>query len=119
MTAAQRRGDRPRSTALRNLHQQSDKRRVDVIAVARDVASRQNRFRQAGHGHPIATDLTNPDFVALAQSFGASGRRVETTAAFPEALQAARESGGVALLHLVTDLEDIAPGRRLSELAAS
>jgi acetolactate synthase I/II/III large subunit len=69
-------------------------------------------------GHTIATDLTNPDFVALAKAFGAWGRRVETTAEFPEALQAARESGGVALLHLVTDLEDIAPGRRLSEMGA-
>jgi acetolactate synthase I/II/III large subunit len=68
-------------------------------------------------GHTIATDLTNPDFVALAKAFGAWGRRVETTAEFPEALQAARDAGGVALLHLITDLEDIAPGRTLSELS--
>ena len=55
------------------------------------------RRRQARDypGRPIATDLINPDFVALGKAFGAWGRRVETTAEFTEALQAARESGGV------------------------
>jgi acetolactate synthase-1/2/3 large subunit len=45
------------------------------------MAIRRRRARDYP-GHTIATDLTNPDFVALAQSFGAWGRRVETTEAF-------------------------------------
>ncbi len=36
-------------------------------------------------GRVIATDLVNPDFVALAESFGIAGRRADS----PEALQAA------------------------------
>ena len=67
-------------------------------------------------GRVMATDLQNPDFVALAESFGAWARRVETTEAFPDALAAAREAGTVALIHLLTDVEDIAPGRTLSSL---
>lgn len=67
-------------------------------------------------GRVMATDLRNPDFVAFAESFGAWARRVETTEAFPEALAAARSAGRSALIHLITDVEDIAPGRTLSSL---
>src|SRR5690606_30312646 len=68
----------------------------------------------------VATALRNPDFVAFAQAFGAPGFRVERTADFPAALAKARaairQSGGPALIHLVTDPEDIAPGRTLTQL---
>jgi len=67
-------------------------------------------------GRTIATDLGNPDFTAYARAFGAWARRVESTADFPDALREARAAGRPALIHLLTDLEDIAPGRRLSQL---
>ncbi len=70
-------------------------------------------------GRVIATELANPDFVAFARSFGAFAVRVEETAAFPAALSAARASGGPALIHLVTDIGDIAPGRTLASLTAA
>ncbi|HET9159193.1 MAG TPA: thiamine pyrophosphate-dependent enzyme [Caulobacteraceae bacterium] len=65
-------------------------------------------------GRPIATDLANPDFVAFAESFGAHAERVEETARFPAALERARAAGRPALIHLVTDLRDISPGRVLA-----
>lgn len=61
----------------------------------------------------IATDLVNPDFAAYARAFGAWAARVDDTAQFPEALREARAAGGPALIHLKTDLRDIAPGRTL------
>ena len=65
-------------------------------------------------GRVIATDLGNPDFVAYAQAFGAWGRRAERTEDFAAAFEAARSCGRPALIHLITDLADIAPGRTLT-----
>jgi acetolactate synthase-1/2/3 large subunit len=70
-------------------------------------------------GRVVATDLRNPDFVAYARAFGAWSARVERTEHFPAALHEARNAGGPALIHLVTGLEDISPGRTLSELRSS
>ncbi|MGX1746027.1 MULTISPECIES: thiamine pyrophosphate-binding protein [unclassified Brevundimonas] len=67
----------------------------------------------------IATDLKNPDFVKYAEAFGAFAVRCETTGDFPAALTAAREaaaSGRPALVHLITDAEQIAPGRTITDL---
>jgi acetolactate synthase I/II/III large subunit len=64
-------------------------------------------------GRVIATDLANPDFAAYARAFGAWATRVDDTAAFPEALRLARAAGGPALIHLKTEVRDIAPGRTL------
>jgi acetolactate synthase-1/2/3 large subunit len=65
-------------------------------------------------GRPMATALVNPDFVALAQAYGLAAWRVTATADFGAALSAARAHDGPALIELVTSIEDIAPGRRLS-----
>jgi acetolactate synthase-1/2/3 large subunit len=78
------------------------------------------RMHQEGH-YPgaervIATDLKNPDFVAYAQAFGAFGVRCERTEDFPAALDAARNAGRPALLHLITSAEDIAPNRTITGL---
>ncbi|WP_017589766.1 thiamine pyrophosphate-dependent enzyme [Nocardiopsis ganjiahuensis] len=54
-------------------------------------------------GRPSGTGLTNPDFAALARSFGGYGETVSGTADFRKALQRARESGGPAVLHLRQD----------------
>ena len=67
-------------------------------------------------GRVMATDLTNPDFAAYARAFGAWATRVDETAQFPEALRMARVVGGPALIHIKTDVQDIAPGRTLRSL---
>ena len=70
-------------------------------------------------GRTVATDLVNPDFVALAEACGVAAERVRTTEQFGPALAAALAADGPRLIELVTSLEDIAPGRRLSTLGAA
>jgi acetolactate synthase-1/2/3 large subunit len=64
-------------------------------------------------GRVIATDLVNPDMVALAHSFGAFAERVDTTAGFAGAFQRAVASGRPAVLDLRVDPEQISPTFRL------
>lgn len=54
-------------------------------------------------GRNIATDLTNPDFAALAQSYGAHGEAISRTEAFEPALKRALDSGKAALIELRMD----------------
>jgi len=64
-------------------------------------------------GRVVATDLVNPDFVALAESFGAYAERVETTQAFPQAFQRAAAARRPALLDLRVDPAQLTPSLRL------
>jgi acetolactate synthase-1/2/3 large subunit len=65
-------------------------------------------------GRVIATDLTNPDFVAYARSFGARGLRVLKTDDFPAAFAEALEHDGPALIEIRTDPAQLTPDRRLT-----
>ena len=56
-------------------------------------------------GRKFATDLNNPDFVALAMAYGAHGERVETIEAFPEAFERARRTRKPAILEIRIDIE--------------
>lgn len=67
-------------------------------------------------GRVHGTDLTNPDFVALARAFGMTGERVTDTDTFWPAFERARQSGGPALLELRLDLETISAGSTLSAI---
>ncbi len=62
------------------------------------------------------TDLTNPDFVTLAQSFGALGMRVEKTDEFAPALEKALGANTPSLIEIIVDPEAIAPTATLSDL---
>ncbi len=64
----------------------------------------------------IATDLKNPDFVALAQSYGAFGAKVEKTADFWPAFEAAQKSGISAVIEIRLDPENITSRTTLSAL---
>lgn len=70
-------------------------------------------------GRVSATDLHNPDFVALARSFGAYGERVERTGDVGSAFERALAAGRPALLHLVLDPEALTPRATLSEIRAA
>ncbi len=65
------------------------------------------------------TELVNPDFVALARSFGARAERVTRTDMFAEALDRVRDGDGVGLIELVTDPETISPKATISGLRAA
>jgi acetolactate synthase-1/2/3 large subunit len=64
-------------------------------------------------GRVVATDILNPDFVALAQSFGAFAERVETTDAFPASYRRAASAGRPALLELRVDPLQLTPAFRI------
>ncbi len=68
-------------------------------------------------GRVSATDLEGPDFVLLAQAFGAHGERVETDDAFAPAFERALASGKPALIELRTDPAQIGPQARLAARA--
>jgi acetolactate synthase-1/2/3 large subunit len=64
-------------------------------------------------GRVSSTDLSTPDFVALAKSFGAHAERIELTEAFADAFERAVEAGRPSLLELCVDRNQITPDRRL------
>ena len=64
----------------------------------------------------IATDLTNPDFVKFADSFGIPGFRVSKTEEFASAFAKALASKKGALIELILDQEVISPTKLLSQL---
>jgi acetolactate synthase-1/2/3 large subunit len=67
-------------------------------------------------GRVYATDLVNPDFVALARAFGAHAERVERTQDFAPAFERALEAARPALLELVVAPEAITPRATLTEI---
>jgi acetolactate synthase-1/2/3 large subunit len=78
------------------------------------------RMHQERHhpARPFATDLTNPDFAALARAHGAFGETVERTEDFAAAFARARASGKPALIDLKIDPEALTPRQSLSEIRA-
>ncbi|MDB5762638.1 MAG: thiamine pyrophosphate-binding protein [Herminiimonas sp.] len=68
----------------------------------------------------FGTQLRNPDFAALARAYGAYGEIVETTAAFPDALQRAQShiqvTGLPALIELRYDGNLITPNTTLDTI---
>jgi acetolactate synthase I/II/III large subunit len=79
------------------------------------------RMHQERHypGRVSGTDLRNPDFVGLAQSFGAHAERVERSEDVPLALDRAFGAGVPAVLHLPVDPEALTPRHTLSEIRAA
>jgi len=65
-------------------------------------------------GRVSGTELASPDFVGLAQSFGAYAERVDTTEGFAPALERALAAPRSAVLELRVDPNQITPDRRIS-----
>ncbi|SMF43307.1 thiamine pyrophosphate-binding protein [Pseudogulbenkiania subflava] len=63
---------------------------------------------------PFATDLQNPDFVALAQALGAHAEAVGRSEDFPAAFARATQAGRPALIELKVDPRQITPQARLA-----
>ena len=76
------------------------------------------RMHQERHypGRVENTGLTNPDFVAYAEAFGAHGERVDKTEDFEAAFERALAAGRPALLELRIDPEAITPGTTLTAI---
>ncbi len=76
---------------------------LPVVAVVMDDAAFGNvrRIQQLAYGNRvIASDLTNPDFVRFAESFGARAWRAETPEALESALRQALDARAPGLIHV-------------------
>ena len=67
-------------------------------------------------GRMTATQLTNPDFVDWAKSFGALGERVETTAQFAPAFERALAAEGPAVIELIVSEELLSSNMTLTQM---
>jgi acetolactate synthase-1/2/3 large subunit len=76
------------------------------------------RMHQERHypGNVWGTALANPDFGALARSYGAHGETVASTAEFAPALARARQAGRPALIELKVNPEVLSPRLTVSAL---
>jgi acetolactate synthase-1/2/3 large subunit len=76
------------------------------------------RMHQEKHypGRVSATDLTNPDFAALARSYGAEGVTVAKTAEFLPAFKKALQSKKTVLIELKMDPQQITTQKKLAEI---
>jgi acetolactate synthase-1/2/3 large subunit len=74
-------------------------------------------------GRVSGTDLTNPDFAALARAYGAFGGRVERTAdfmpVFEEARRHAEQQRRPAVIELMADPEQITTRTTIAALRAA
>jgi acetolactate synthase-1/2/3 large subunit len=78
-----------------------------VVLVLRDDSYGMIRWKQAANGFDDwGLEFGNPDFVAYAQSYGASGHRVEATEGFVPLLERCFNEGGVHLVEVPVDYSE-------------
>jgi acetolactate synthase-1/2/3 large subunit len=78
-----------------------------AVIVLRDNAYGMIKWKQAGMGFAnFGMDMGNPDFVKLAEAYGARGWRPNSTAEFRTMLAHALEEPGVDLIELAIDYSD-------------
>jgi acetolactate synthase I/II/III large subunit len=70
-------------------------------------------------GRVSATELTNPDFAALARAYGGHGETVLTTAEFAAAFERAEASGMPAIIEVKLDQQAITPTRTLDQISGT
>ena len=89
-----------------------------IVIVANNGMYGTIRMHQERHypGRVVGTTLINPDFVALARSFGMTAERVEVTEAFLPALRRALAAEAPALIELRIDPEAISTRQTLSQI---
>lgn len=69
-------------------------------------------------GRVIGTDMVNPDFVALAQAYGAHGERVEKTEEFEAAFERSLAADRPALIEVMLDPDILTPTASIESLRA-
>jgi acetolactate synthase-1/2/3 large subunit len=91
-----------------------------VFIVVNNAMYGSIRMHQERHypGRVCATDLSNPDFVGLAQAYGAHAERVTRTEDFPAAFDRAVRAGQPALIELRVSQDALSPRATISGLRA-
>jgi len=93
--------------------------RLPIIALVFDNSTfgtiRMHQEREYP-GRISGTDLVNPDFAAMARSFGGFGATVEKTQDFAPAFMAAQASGRPSIIHVKFDAEGITPTTTLTAI---
>ncbi len=78
-----------------------------VVLVLNDSSYGMIRWKQAGLGfEDWGLKFDNPDFVKYAESYGATGHRIEATDDLVPTINAAFEAGGVHLIDLPVDYSE-------------
>ncbi|WP_066962123.1 acetolactate synthase large subunit [Microbulbifer sp. Q7] len=78
-----------------------------VILLLRDDGYGMIKWKQAQMDfHDFGLDFGNPDFVAYAQAYGASGHRIEATEELQPTIERCRQEGGVHLIDVPVDYQD-------------
>ncbi|ART70777.1 acetolactate synthase large subunit [Mycobacterium dioxanotrophicus] len=78
-----------------------------VVLIIEDKAYGMIRWKQAVDKFPdFGMTFGNPDFIAYAESYGASGSRVETCEEFESVLQSAFDRGGVHVVVVPVDYSE-------------
>ena len=78
-----------------------------VVIVLRDNGFGMIKWKQGAEGFPeFGLDFGNPDFVRYAESYGATGLRIERTGQLEEALAAAFAAGGLHLIEVPIDYSE-------------
>jgi acetolactate synthase-1/2/3 large subunit len=92
---------------------------VDLLVVLVDNGSYGTIRMHQEREYPeriSATELSNPDFAALARAYGGWAEAIERTADFAPALDEALKRKGIRLLHCRTDVEQISNATTISKL---
>lgn len=92
-----------------------------IVIVVNNAMYGSIRMHQERHypGRVCATDLTNPDFVALAQAYGLHAERIARTEEFAPAFDRAAAAGRPALLELAVSQDALSPRTTITALRAS
>ena len=78
-----------------------------VVLILRDDAYGMIRWKQKGMGFDdYGLEYGNPNFVKYAESYGASGHRVENCKSFIPLIDRCYEEGGVHIIELPVDYSD-------------
>lgn len=78
-----------------------------VVLVLNDSAYGMIKWKQSNMGFDdFGLDFGNPDFVKYAESYGAKGHRVESTARLAPILKECLDAGGLHLVDLPVDYKD-------------
>ena len=91
-----------------------------IVIVANNGQYGTIRMHQERHypGRVSGTALANPDFAALARSYGGHGETVDRTEDFADAFARAQAAGTLAVIELKLDPEALSTGLTLSETRA-